>query len=352
MILNLVKAFIKKSNNIHFVIADAKGPYLKEIPENIKIINLNSRKVIFSIPKLITYLKKEKPKILITTLRRVNIAAIIARRLGSPSTKLIIREPNTYSKESLLKSKPMDRFISALTKYFYPRADAIVAVSNSMADELVELLKIPKTKVEVIYNPVVDDELIHNKSLDCEHQWIKEKEFKVIIGMGRITPQKDFATLIKAFAIVKSKINSKLLILGEPDRNNDEFDKLKKLVKDLNLDYDVSFPGFVENPFCYLSRADLFVLSSRWEGLPGALIQALACGCPVVSVDCPTGPSEILENGRYGYLSKIGDFETLAKNMIATLNNPLSRDVLETRGFEFNADVAAEKYLEVINKIK
>jgi glycosyltransferase involved in cell wall biosynthesis len=177
-----------------------------------------------------------------------------------------------------------------------------------------------------------------------QHVWFNNKEIPVIIAVGKLKPQKDFETLIKAFAKVRTKFKARLIILGEGPMLSD----LNLLVEKLNITDDVIFEGFVQNPFKYMRNADLFVLSSKYEGLPGVLVQALACGCPVVSTDCPSGPREILENGRYGPLVPVADENALATAIIAQLQTRHDRDYLQTRGRSFSEEEAVRGYLRVL----
>lgn len=351
MMLNLARELKSYPISIDLIVANLFGDYISLIPEGIEVFNLNSKKTIFSIFKLKKYIETNQPDILISTLRRANVTAVLSKILSKRQFKLILREANTFSSQAKIDETIPEKILNVLCKLLYPKADSIVAVSKEMANELVADLKINSGKIICIYNPVVD-EMIQKKTLEKpEHKWLIQKNEKVIIGIGRITPQKDFETLIRAFSIVKKEIPSKLIILGKPDQSNGEFEKLIKIVSELNIKNDVDFPGFVDNPFSYLANSDLFVLSSKFEGLPGALIQALYCGCPVVSTDCPTGPREILENGRFGLLSPPGDWQKLALNMLRTLKEPLTKNELQQRGSYFSSKKSGELYYDLCLKL-
>jgi glycosyltransferase involved in cell wall biosynthesis len=171
------------------------------------------------------------------------------------------------------------------------------------------------------------------------------------MGVGRLTDQKDFPTLLRAFARVRAQRDVRLVILGgakDMDKSVERQALLLKMAGDLGVAADVDLPGFVKNPYAFLARASLFVLSSRFEGLPGAMIQALACGCPVVSTDCPTGPAEILDNGRYGPLVRMGDDAAMAVAIEQTLDAPLPASVLQRRAADFGEDRAVEGYLDAL----
>lgn len=220
------------------------------------------------------------------------------------------------------------RSLEASVKLFYPWADGFVAVSQGVADDLRRFAQLPEVKVHTIYNPVVTDELLASAARTPEHPWLAPGEPPVILGVGRLVGQKDFATLVRAFALVRRTRSAKLIILGEGDKRPE----LEALVTELGLSDEVSLPGFVDNPFAYMARADTFVLSSRHEGLPGVLIQAMACGCKVVSTDCPSGPREILNNGSLGALVPVGDAGALAEAIVATLDKKGDEGLKATRG--------------------
>jgi glycosyltransferase involved in cell wall biosynthesis len=202
-----------------------------------------------------------------------------------------------------------------LIRRFYPWANSIVAVSKGVADDLAQTAGLPRERIQVIYNPVVTPELREKAQTPLDHPWFKPGQPPVLLAVGRMSPQKDFPTLIRAFARVRQTRPAKLLILGE----GKERPGLETLVRQLGLGQDVSLPGFVTNPYPYMARTSLFVLSSRWEGLPGVLIEALYCGAPIIATDCPSGPTEILADGRYGQLVPVGDVTALARAIETTL---------------------------------
>jgi len=237
----------------------------------------------------------------------------------------------------------------------YSRAKAIVAVSHGVADDFKKTFKFSESNLYVVYNPV-DISNIREKAKDvAEHHWFKKKGTSIIIGVGRLTFQKNFSTLIRAFALLRQRLridtvgiqsrkDVKLIILGEGEKRKE----LEKLIKDLGLQKDVDMPGFVDNPYAYLAQADVFVLSSKFEGFGNVLVESMACGIPIVSTDCPSSPAEILENGKYGKLVPVDDVEALAKAIVETLDNPISQEILKERASHFSVEKAVEKYLELI----
>jgi glycosyltransferase involved in cell wall biosynthesis len=234
-----------------------------------------------------------------------------------------------------------------LVKWFYPKADKIVTVSYELEESLKNFLSIPKEKIKTIYNPVVTPELFEQAKQPVSCSWFEQNQLPVILAVGRLSPEKDYPTLFRAFSLVRQIRPAKLLILGE----GEERANLERLAIELGIQNDVSMPGFVDNPFAFMAKASVFVLSSAWEALPTVLVEALACGCPVVATDCRSGPREILDNGRYGRLVPVGDHEALAKAILETLDNPdfpADRQTRLQRAMEFSVDAAVDKYLKVL----
>jgi glycosyltransferase involved in cell wall biosynthesis len=226
----------------------------------------------------------------------------------------------------------------------YPWADAVIAVSDGVAEQVASLTGMPRERITTIYNPVVTPELLWRSREPVDHPWLAPGQPPVVLGVGKLKIQKGFRTLIRAFARVRAARPARLVILGEGARRR----TLEALVDELGLREDVALPGYVENPWAWMSRASVFALSSRWEGLPGALIEAMACGCPVVSTDCPSGPAEILEGGVYGPLVPVGDAGALARAILELLDAPPDPARLRARAAAFCVDPALERYLEVL----
>ena len=352
MMLNLAKGFAKMGIKTQIVLGIAEGPYLNEIPSSIDVIDLNSNKVLYSVNKLRKYLIDQRPDVLISTLSRVNIAAILAKSFSRVNTKLILREANTFSVYLGSNKGLWDKMIDYMIKKLYKKGDKIVAVSEGVAKDLKKTLPGLEDKITVIYNPVIDEEVFKKANEPINNEWLNDKVIPVIVAVGRISEQKDFSTLLKAFNLVLQKIDVRLLILGKYNKDDKEYLKLINLIDEFDIRDRIKFEGFVDNPFAYLSRASLFVLSSKWEGLPGALIQALACGCPVVSTNCPSGPDEILKYGKFGSLVDVGDVLGLSNKIIETIKRGNSnKDELVERSLEFSVSEATNKYLKIVETV-
>jgi glycosyltransferase involved in cell wall biosynthesis len=237
------------------------------------------------------------------------------------------------------------RGLPPLLRRMYPRADAIVCVSDGVARDLASLTGVPAARMRTVYNPVVTPELLAQAEAIAPHPWLQDGGPPVVLGVGRLVDQKGFATLLEAVARLRRERPLRLLVLGEGRRRG----ALERQARRLGLGADFALPGFAPNPFAYMARAGVFVLSSVYEGLPGVLIQALACGCPVVSTDCPDGPREILAGGEYGPLVPVGDAAALAAAIGRVLDAPPDRERLRRRGQAFGVEPAVLAYLEVVD---
>jgi len=343
VMVHLARGFAERGFRVDLVLAKAEGPYLAEVPPSVRVVDLKASRMLYSLPRLVRYLRKERPTALLSALDHANLVALWARDLARVPTRVVVSVRNTLSQATVHAPDQRAKWIPLGIRLFYPRAEAVVAVSQGVAEDLVRLTSLPREKIRVIYNPVVTPELFAKAEEPLDHPWFAPGEPPVILAVGRLTEQKDFPTLIRAFALVRAQRPARLMILGEGELRP----QLEALVHELGLQDDVALPGFVANPFAYMARAAVFVLSSRWEGLPGALIQAMACGTPVVSTDCPSGPREILEDGRWGRLVPVGDVNALAEAMATTLDETEHPDVA-ARAKEFNVNYAVENYLKVL----
>ena len=319
IMLNLAGGLAGRGYDLDLVLAQAEGPYLAEVPGLVRLVELNARhrrarRTLASFPALVRYLRRERPAALLTALH-ANVIAVWAKRLAGVPTRVVIGEHNTFSLAYQQLPALRGWLTLRLVRSFYPWADEIVAVSRGVADDLAQVTGIPRQRIRVVYNPVVMPELRTKAQAPLDHSWFEPGQPPVVLAVGRLAAQKDFPTLIRAFAQVRRTRPARLLILGE----GEERPVLEALARELGLEQCVSLPGFVGNPYVYMAHAAVFVLSSRWEGLPTVLVEALYCGAPVVATDCPSGPREILADGLYGRLVPVGDAAALAEAIGATL---------------------------------
>lgn len=341
--LNLLAGMLERDIPLDLVLADAEGPYLSQVPDRIRVINFGVSRVIKAVPALARYLKETQPVGLLSHMNHANMTAILARDLARVKTKLVGVEHETLSasKSQLRRSK----LFPTMMKLLYPRADAIVGVSKGVSEDLDTQLGFKPGTVKTIYNPVVDPQLIAKSQEPVAHPWFQPDSPPVFLAVGRLSFQKDFENLIQAFALVRARKPARLIILGEGETRSE----LEAAIAKLGISEDVSLPGFVQNPYAYMRNSTALVLSSRWEGLPTVLIEAMACGCAVVATDCPSGPHEILAAGQYGRLVPVENAPALADAMVQTLDNPVSRDLSIERGMYFSADRAVSDYLNLFD---
>jgi glycosyltransferase involved in cell wall biosynthesis len=344
MMVNLATSLAQRGADVRVVLAKAQGELIKDLPlENVQMVDLHCRRVLTSVLPLAGYLRREKPAVMLSALDHANLAAIFAKKIARVSTRLVVSVRTTVTKATADTTLLRARLFPLAIRWFYDDADAVIAVSEGTANDLLRFCPLSPDKVHVIYNPVITPHLFKKAEEPALHRWFNDPAVPVILGTGRLTRAKDFSTLIRAFSFVRKKIDARLLILGE----GEERPKLESLCRTLNLKNDVELPGYVSNPYPYMKRAAVFVLSSRWEGLPSVLIEALALGTKVVATDCPSGPREILADGKWGRLVPVGDAGKLAEAILETLRQPKTT-VDKQSLLRFTVDYAVEQYAKVL----
>ena len=345
VMVNLANGFRSRGVGVDLVLARAEGPYLDEIASDVRIVDLKASRVATSLPALVRYLRSERPRAMLATMAHANIIAIWARKFARIAPGLLaVREANTMGISAENTRQLRGRLLPLATRFFYPRADAIIANSKGSAEDLCRHANIPAAKLHVVFNPLDLQAISARAEEKNDHPWFREPGPPVILGTGRLTEQKDFQTLVRAFALARGRLEAKLIILGE----GEDRQELEGLIGRMSLENDISLPGFVRNPYPLMKHASLFVLSSRWEGLPNALLEAIALGTPVVATNCPSGPAEILDNGRYGRLVPVGDPEALARAMMETIENPPDSSLLRKRSEDFSSARIIDQYLEIL----
>jgi glycosyltransferase involved in cell wall biosynthesis len=339
---NLAVALAERGIRADLVLANKAGPYLRDVPPSVRIVDLASDRVIASIPGLVRYLRREKPHSVISALSHANLAAAISHLLARSRARLVVSERIAFVQTQAHSKVARTWLFPFLIPLLYGRADQIVAVSQGVADQLVDVLGLPRDKVAVIYNPVVGEKLLRNAEEPLDHPWFVPQAPPVVLAAGRLVAQKDFQTLIRAFALVRNSRPARLMILGE----GKERSMLERLARRLKIADDVNLPGFVDNPYKYMSRAGVFASSSLFEGFCNVIVEAMACGTPVISTDCPSGPTEILEHGRWGRLVAVGDADGLAQAINDVLDEPSHPDV-RSRAAMFSVEKTADAYLDL-----
>jgi glycosyltransferase involved in cell wall biosynthesis len=313
VMLDLAAGAVAQGRTVDLVVGSAVGPLLHDLPAGVTCVDLAAPRTVAALLPLRRYLRRRRPRALLSTLEHGNVVALLASR-GLRDVRVAVREANTASRD-FDGAGPRERVVLALMRLLYRRADVVVAVSRGVADDLVEHLRLPAGRIRVIENPVVTARLHDLATAPPPHPWFADGGAPVVLAVGRLTPQKRFDTLLRAFATARGQADLRLVVLGEgPERA-----ALEALARELGIDAQVALPGFVDNPFAAMRHAGVFVLSSAWEGLPNALIQALALGAAVVSTDCPSGPREVLDGGELGELVPIDDAAALAVAMLTAL---------------------------------
>jgi len=301
----LLKYLSRTKYDIILVLLKNEGKYLDDLPNDIKIIDLNVRKARFSIFKIRNAIKRFEPDIVFSTLGHLNLLISMIRPFLSKKIKFIARESNTVSIQN--KQEKYPNLFNFLYKFFYNNFDLIVCQSNYMKNDLINNYDIKNAKIVVINNPV-DTEYI-KKMLKKSNQLFLDKNKVNLLAVGRLSKQKGYDLLLQALSKLDKKFH--LTILGE---GNEEI-YLKALAKTLKIQNQVLFMAFQENPYKYMSQADLYILSSRYEGFPNVVLEAHTCGTPVVAFDCPGGTSEIIENGVNGFLCQCGKVDALVEKI-------------------------------------
>jgi glycosyltransferase involved in cell wall biosynthesis len=357
--INLACELGRRGRRVDLVAARLDGTVPDALPAGVRVVGLDAlstrvpwvrakrrRWLPASAPDLASYLRRERPRAVIACGNYANLAALAARRLAGIDLPVVLSEHNPIS---LTCRNPRRRrlFLPALVKTFYPRGDAIVAVSEGVADDLAAFVPLPRARIDAIHNPVLTPELAARADAALDDPWLRPGEPPVVLAVGRLAVQKDFATLLRAFARVRAVRPARLLILGEGDRRAE----LERVAGELGVAADVRLPGFVENPLAYMRRAAVFALSSIYEGFGNVVVEALACGCPVVSTDCPGGPAEILGHGRFGRLVRVGDAAALGDALLAAVAAPRDPEALAARARDFSAGAIAERYLDVLSRV-
>jgi glycosyltransferase involved in cell wall biosynthesis len=344
LMLNLCEGLLDLGHPVDLLAIKRRSAHLKALPEGLNLVPLRATHTHESLPEVVRYLRSERPHALLAVKDRANQVAILAGKLARSKTRIAVEIQTTISaaldgKSSLRKAAwylPM--------RLLYPMANVVIAVSEGVARDLAEITGLPRERIHVIHNPAVSEAMFGLAHEPVAHPWYQDASIPIITGIGRLTRQKDFPTLIRAFARVRAQLPCRLMILGEGrDRA-----MLSELAQSLGVAAEVALPGFVVNPYAFLGRASLFVLSSLWEGSPTVLTEAMALGVPVVATDCPSGPRELLRGGHIAPLVPMGDPEALAAAMLDTLIRRPDKTVLQEAVVDYTVGESSRRYVEVL----
>jgi glycosyltransferase involved in cell wall biosynthesis len=355
--VDLARGFAERGHRVDLLAIRPRGELRGALGPGVRVLSLagaltrlplvagsKRRRALAAVLPLAAWLRRERPDALLATSHSTNVAAAIAGRLARAPTRVVLRFDSQLSRSPRLAGTRTQRRRERRARRYFPRADAWIAISEGVADDAARLLGLPRARITAIHNPVITPELLRQIAAPVDEPWLAPGGPPVVLGVGRLVPQKDFATLVRAFARVRAGREVRLLVLGEgPERA-----ALETLAAELGVASDVRFAGRVAAPPAYMARAAVFALSSAWEGFGRVLVEALAAGCPVVSTDCPSGPREILAGGEFGPLVPVGDAEALALAIDRLLDRPPERARLRERAAEFSLERGVERYLEVL----
>lgn len=316
-----------------------------EIDHKVRRTVLKGGRLAGAVPALAKYLKGARPAVLFTTEPASNIVCILAERLARSGARVVIREGLFPSVAKVESPHRATRWAYRVAPFVYRHADAIIAIASDMAADLAATARVPLSRITTIaVNPVVTADLLESASRAPEHAWLTDGGAPVILGVGRFSKQKDFETLLRAFVRVREQRPCRLLLLGEgPERP-----ALEAIAATSPFSSDIAMPGFVREPFAAMRSCSVFVLSSRYEGLPNVLIEAIASGAAVVSTDCPSGPRDVLNDGRLAPLVPVGDADAMAAAIEHVLDASTDRAALVARGADFSVDKSLDHYLPVL----
>lgn len=353
--VNIVNGLAARGYDVELLLSRAEGELRTQLSEGVTVVELPpSRTPLFGVathlPALVAYLRRREPDALFPHLGHVSVVCLAVERFLGTDTVVVPTHHKTFGE--VTDQIPKDRLVRTLLPHLYPSADRIVAVSGGVADSIAAGTPVDRADVSVLYNPV-DVEAVRRRARDpVDHEWIEDDDLEVILFVGRIAPQKDLETWLRAFALIHERNpDTRGVIAGtELAGTGSNRADLLALADRLGVADVVSMPGYVENPYRYMDRAAAFLLSSQYEGLPTVLIEALACGCPVVATDCPSGPREILADGEYGRLAPVGAVDELAEAVEATLTEPRRSGELRARADDFAPAAVLDEYERFIEE--
>lgn len=388
VILNLAAGFAGRGHHVDLLVCKVEGVLRNHIPAGVNLVPLKRVSTLFGvaaaigadprggrdvlgvvfnrrklpkafrfIPAISRHLRRHQTSLLVSALPKSNINAMLAKRLSGVNTRVVVGAHIHLSAQDVdaaSRGKDRIRALRTLMRRHYLHADAVVAVSQGVARDTRRYLGLPDAAVETIYNPVAAREIAALSEEPAGHDWLDHRDRPVVLGIGRFVPQKDFPLLLRAFAQLRRKRPVRLVLLGGDEASADQVrhrKELEALATDLGIQEDLCMPGYKENPYPYFRRASVFALSSRFEGFGNVLVEALFCGCPVVSTDCPSGPAEILKDGEYGHLVPVGDERAMAEALGEAIDTPFDDRDLRARAEEFSVGSSVAAYNTLFRRL-
>lgn len=345
--MRFAKALKRNGHNVKLIVGHKDPNYMLDNHSELDIKILNKNKVSKMMLQTMKEIKNYKPEIIFTAEDHMTLTTLIlliimrSKAKISGSSRVGALDLEAYGGKFFSRNWK-SFFLKLIFKCVAWRADALTCVSEEMVPTYHEVLNSKKHKC--VYNIIVDHESRDRALEPVTHKWISKKEFPLIIAAGRLDPPKGFADLVKAMSIIKDLSNAKLIILGDgPERMN-----LESQIIDEGLSENIDTLGYVSNPLKYFSRSDVFVLPSYAEGMPNVLVEAMMCGCTPVSTDCQTGPREVLQDGRYGYLVPIKNPKLMAEAILKAIKVPIKKNQLENAIAPFKEEEVISKHLSIL----
>ncbi len=341
---NLIPAVARRGYRVDLLHVRKHGPHFDQAPAGVRIIDLGAAHVYNSLPAVVRYLRQESPSVMLSDKDRVNRTAYFARLLARVPTRLVFSSGTTLSIE-LANRGIIDRTLQRWSfGHLYRRVSNVIVTSEGVKTDMARYTGLPLRHIEVVPSPVIPANLFTAVQPRPDHPWFAEGQPPVILGVGELARRKDFPTLVRAFAEVRKKRACRLVILG---RGRDR-DALLGLATELGVAEDFALPGFDPNPYPYMAHAAVFAFTSLWEGLGFVIIEALAVGTPVVATDCPSGPREILQHGRYGELVPVGDVAAVAAGIDTALSRRPATVFLQQAARPYEIENSTAAYLQAM----
>ena len=341
---HLIPALARRGYQVDQLKVRDHGPELASVPEGVQVVDLGSRRTLACMPAVARYLRSKRPIALLSDKDKVNRTALLARWLSGTPTRLVFSIGTTIS-ANLASRGPHQRWIQRQSiRRLYPFAHQVIGSSDGVADDMSAFTGLARERIRAVPRPVVPARLFTERQPVPDHPWFGQGDVPLILSAGALCERKDFETLLRAFARVRAKRSCRLMIPGRGNRR----ERLLSLASELGVAEDFSLPGFIPDLYPYMAHADLFALTSRWEGLGFVLIEALALGTPVVATDCPSGPREVLDGGRYGSLVPVGDDEALAEAILTTLADSPPAERLRQAARRYEVETSTDAYLDAM----
>ena len=341
---NLITEIVSRGFQVDQLKVRKHGPHLDITSGNFRVVDLGTSHTYTALPALVRYLRHEHPAVMLSDKDRVNRTTLLAKFLSRTATRTLLRSGTTLSIDLANRGR-FERWLQKQSiRHLYPNAYQVIVPSHGAADDMAAFTGLDRSLIRVIPTPIVPDSLFKEHPPRPRHPWFEPGQPPIVLSVGELGHRKDFPTLLRAFAEVRKNRPCRLIILG---RGKQEA-RLRQLAADLSIAHDFLLPGFIERPYAWMAHADVFAFSSQWEGMPLVLAEALALGTPVVSTDCPSGPSEILQRGLYGPLVRVGDHHAMANAIEQMLDNPIPAERLREAARPYSISLGTNAYLQAM----